>query len=278
MFNGVGIVHTGRDRLVAAQIAIRLRRLGIDVWVDPETLVHGWMRTEAVIEALDSSKVILYLCSSEIEKTTWVAGESHAMLNHRRLSRPSGPRVVPVIVEKCTLPPQLAHIAGFDLTTGDFDQRLDELAASLAELLRKRTIFVCHSSHDKAQVGRIVHSLRRRRNLDVWYDSQSMKAGGIIRREIEAGISKADYLIAVLSNHAIDAIQGWIGFELDQAYERERQRNTAGHYFTIPVLLEPGLKVPGWLSSKMAVHLFDDFDAGVREIVRAVSGELPAEM
>jgi len=115
------------------------------------------------------------------------------MLNHRRLSRPSGPMVIPVILEKCTLPPQLAHIAGFDLTVGALDQRLDEISSSLAELLRKRTIFVCHSSHDKAEVGRIVQSLRRRRNLDVWYDSQSMKAGGIIRREIEAGISKAPF-------------------------------------------------------------------------------------
>jgi hypothetical protein len=60
-----------------------------------------------------------------------------------------------------------------------------------------------------------------RKNLEIWSDWNRLRAGHIIRRGIERGIADADYLIALLSKNVIDTMQGWIRFELDQAYERE---------------------------------------------------------
>ena len=102
-----------------------------------------------------------------------------------------------------------------------------------------------------------------------------LQAGQIIRRGIERGIADADYLIALLSNNAIDTIQGWIGFELDQAYERERIVMGRSHYFVIPVVLEKGLNIPGWLSAKVYVDMTIDFKNGVKRIAEAVSANIP---
>jgi hypothetical protein len=171
----------------------------------------------------------------------------------------------------------LSLMAGFDLTSGDFEQRLTELADVIRKLLKKRTVFICHSSRDKDSIRPLVRALRRRRNLAVWYDEDSLRPGNIIRRGIEAGISRADYLIAVLSSNAINTIEGWIGFELDQAYEKERQRNQKGHYFVVPVLIESGITIPGWLSTKVYVNLTKNFDKGIAAIVEAVSVGTPTE-
>jgi hypothetical protein len=276
MVNDVAIVHTGEDREIAARIASRLRRQGLNVWIDPEALVWGWTPVESVDEAVENSRIILYLLSPAIENLVWVEMEHRSVFRLRPVQ--SKPRIIPVIVEKPVNPSLLMNLMPFDLTEGgSFDERLSEMAKIIERMLKKRAVFICHSSKDKPQVEPIVRSLRRRPKLAIWYDENSLKPGSVIRRGIEAGISDADYLVAVLSNHAIDTIEGWIGFELDQAYERERQRNLKGHYFVVPVLVESNVKIPGWLSTKVYVDLTKGFESGIRAIVGAVSAETPPE-
>ena len=275
MSTGVSIVHTGRDREVAARIASLLRRQGINIWIDPQPLVWGRTPTKSVIESAENSKIVLYLCSPAILEQPWEQGEGMTLQHQLRLR--SNPVLIPVIVSPCDLPPLLSNVNGFDLTSGDFDQRVAKLANIILRLLKERTIFICHSSRDKDSVRPLVHSLQRRRNLSVWYDEASLRPGSIIRRGIEAGISKADYLIAVLSSNTIDTIGGWIGFELDLAYEKERLRNQKEHYFVIPVIIEHGIVVPGWLSTKVHVDLTRGFNKGVSAIVKAISVDTPVE-
>lgn len=275
MMNDVAIIHAGRDSEIAAAIAARLRRHGVDVWTDPESLV--WRRTprHSVEESILNSRVALLICSPALMEASWDTGGEAATVMHYG----DGPRarILPVMVEPCELPTFLRHLVYFDMTAGSPDDRMVELVRLIDQVLRKRTLFICHSSRDKAEVLPLVRSLKRRRQLALWYDDDSLKPGSIIRRGIEAGISKADYLLAVLSKNAIDSIEGWIGFELDQAYERERQRNLKGHYFVIPVLIASKVEMPPWLSTKVHVDLTKGFDDGVRAIVSAVSMPMPAD-
>jgi hypothetical protein len=276
MVSDVAIVHTGRDREVAARIASFFRRHGLDVWIDPEPLVLGRTPIDSVLEVATTSRLVLYLLSPAVLEQPWVSFESRVIrdnVSDNRLRQ----RIIPVIVEPVAIPSYLHHILHFNLTKGDFEEQVLKLANDVQKILKKRTVFICHSSRDKSQVEQLVRALRRRPRLAVWYDETSLKPGSIIRRGIEAGIAEADYLVAVLSSHAIDTIEGWIGFELDQAYERERQRNLKGHYFVIPVLIESDLDVPSWLSTKVYVDLTRGFDSGVRSIVDALSADLPAE-
>jgi hypothetical protein len=269
------IVHAGKDREIAAKIASRLRDYGLNVWIDPESLVQGRTPVASVIQSTRAARIILYLCSQATSTVRWSQGEYSAMLFHSAIR--SNLTIIPVIIESCEVPSFLATIHSIDLTQGSFDDHLARLAEELERRLKKRTVFICHSSQDKDRTAPIVKALRRRPKLAVWYDDDSLKPGSIIRRGIEAGIEEADYLIAILSTHAVDSIDGWIGFELDQAYEREKRRNLKGHYFVIPVLIEPEVKFPGWLSTKVHVDLTKGFDSGIRAIVGSVTAEIPAE-
>lgn len=270
----VSIIHAGKDREVAASVALLLRRQGIDVWIDPQPLVWGRTPIESITESTKESKVVLYLCSPAVSEERWIQYEWSAV---RQLSSRSNQVLIPVIIEACELPVELAARVSFDLTVGDFNQRVTELANIIRRLLKKRSVFISHSSMDKDSVLPLVRRLRRRRDLAIWYDEDSLRPGSIIRRGIEAGISNADYLIAILSSNVIDTLEGWIGFELDQAYKKERQRNRKGHYFVIPVLIESEIIIPGWLSTKVYVDLTQNFDKGVNAIVQAVSVDIPTE-
>ena len=140
----------------------------------------------------------------------------------------AGPIVIPIRVDDTDLSEAYAHRNYFDIRWPNLEERLDVLADRLHKLLKKRKIFISHSSKDKQEVQPIVDRLKAEKELDVWYDNDSLQPGSIIRRGIESGIASADYLIAVLSKNVIDTLDGWIGFELDQAYEIERERNKNG--------------------------------------------------
>ena len=272
--NDVAIAHTGEDRKIAAKIAKGLRKRGISVWIDPDPLVDGFTPVKSIIDTIESSRAILFLCSTATMKPVWQANEIQATISHR-LYEQDKVVLFPVMVEPCELPREFSWLMYFDMTKGDFEERLDQLTIAIGLRLHKRNVFICHSSRDKECVRPIVDSLREQRNISLWCDEDSLKAGSVLRRGIELGIAKADYLIAVLSHNAIDTIDGWIGFELDQAYERERSRNEMGHYFAIPVLIDSNVRIPGWLGTKVYVDLTRDFSAGIAALVSSVSTAPP---
>lgn len=265
----VFVSHAGEDREAAAKLSLALKEEGLDVWFDFDSLMKGSTPYESVVKAMNSSRIVLALCSKATEHAIWVSSEATAY--DTELYRKRGLRVIPVMIEPCIVPPPLQMLQGFYLYTGKYNERVKELAKLLKRFLSKRLIFVCHSHRDKPTVRQIVNRLKRRKNLELWYDEQSLGPGNIIRRGIETGIARADYMIAVISKNVIDTIDGWIGFELDQANEVERERNKNGHYFVVPVLIEENISIPGWLRTKVYIDLTKDFDAGIEQLVHAVS-------
>jgi hypothetical protein len=270
----VQIVQAGEDREIAVKIADGIRRRGIDVWVDLESVMSGFTPVRSVEQAVRNCRVVIYIVSLATEHPNWeleaAVMENAATEQIVRDVERVGPKVVPVRVDDTTLSPAFAHRGFYDIREDDFEKRLDILVDALRKQLDRRKIFISHSSKDKAEVQPIVDCLKDDDSLDVSYDNDALQPGSIIRRGIESGISSADYLIAVISQNVIDTLDGWIGFELDQAYEIERERNKYDHYFAIPVLLEAGLKTPGWLGTKVYVDLTKGFDAGMERLTNAL--------
>jgi TIR domain len=188
--------------------------------------------------------------------------------------------VILVRVDGCRIPVewlyQLQAEQTFDVLGERFTEDADRLAGFLNEKLSRRLVFVSHSHKDKGIVDKIVANLQESPEIELWYDSTALQPGSVLRRGIEAGIARAHYLLAILSQNAIDRIDGWIGFELDQAYEKERERNLLfGHHFVIPVLVEKNIKIPGWLSTKVWVDLTEDFETRLGELRRSLCRPLP---
>jgi hypothetical protein len=270
----VAIISTGEDRQIAAKLARHLKTKGIDVWADLDALVSGITPVRLVEEALASCRVVLYLCSKATFREYFYA-ETARVARHVRQQR--DPVVIFVRVEDCHIPSELLYQANqtFDVLKPSFMQDADRLADLLNEKLSKRLVFICHSHKDKKIVDKIVANLQTSPEIELWYDSTALQPGSVIRRGIEAGIARAHYLLAVLSRNAIDRIDGWIGFELDQAYEKERERNLFGHHFVIPVLIDKRIKLPSWLSTKVWVDLTKDFEAQLDELRRSLCLPFP---
>ncbi|MCA8993695.1 MAG: toll/interleukin-1 receptor domain-containing protein [Planctomycetaceae bacterium] len=274
----VQVINAGEDRPIAIRIAERLRNNGLDVWMDLEALASGITLVSSVESAIRNCRVVVYICSEATEQEQWavegVAVESTLQRQFRELGH-VGPAVISVRVDDTELSPRLAHQDYIDIRDDDFDDQMSILLKRIQERLNRRKVFVSHSSRDKEKVNEIVEQLREDDALDIWYDNDALHPGMILRRNIESGIQSADYLVVVMSQNAIDTLDGWIGFELDQAYEIERERNQLKHYFAIPVLLEAGIKPPGWLGTKVHVDLERDFTEGLRRLVAALKLPIP---
>ena len=263
----VVVIHSGIDRDIAGRIAIAIKERGIDVWIDPKALIEGHMPADTVRKVASGSRVIVYVLSKATSWNPWILDE-HVVL--RPYFRERGPRIVPVKVEECVGHADMEHLRTIDLSD-NFNNGMIQLEETLRDTLSKRKVFVCYSSKDKDRVSQIVSALAKHGHIELWYDENSLSPGDILRRSIEIGIASADYLLAILTHNAIDSIDGWIGFELDQAYELERERNKYGHYFAVPVVLEEDLEPPGWLATKVRINLAKSFEAGIQRIIKAVS-------
>jgi hypothetical protein len=268
----VAIISAGEDRQTAARLARQLKAWEIDVWTDLDALVTGITPVRSVEEALASCRVVLYLCSQAT-----FARYFHAETN-RVAQPPRDPRdpiVILVRVEDCNIPTELLYRAEQTVDLRCFTEDTERLALLLKDKLSRRLVFICHSHRDKPTVDRIVANLQTSPELELWYDATALQPGAVIRRGIEGGIARAHYLLAVMSRHAIDRIDGWIGFELDQAYEKEREYNRVGHHFVVPVLIDKRVTLPGWLSTKVWVDLTEDFDSQLDRLRRSLCLPFP---
>lgn len=269
----VTVIHAGEDYEAAAQIVSELKNRGLIIWVDPVPIAKRFTPATSVVNAILGSKLILYICSKATATSIWCDIENVEFF--RTLPRNRKLHILPVLIEQAEIPPGLTKYAHFDLSLGLTETRLNQLTNEIKKRIRKREVFISYSSKDKVEVRRIVNELQKLQEINLWFDEETLSAGSILRREIEQGIADADYLLAVFSTHAIDTIKGWIGFELDQAYDRERERNKLDHYFVIPVKIDDTISFPGWLGTKVYVDMTKDFNEGIEDIKKAIAKPVP---
>jgi TIR domain len=104
--------HSAKDKNVARQIAVWLKKFGFEVWFDEWEIAVGDSIVEKVFTALSTSDVLIILLSRASVKSRWVAEELSSSVM-RQLSE-GGIRVLPVLCEACTIPNSLKHIKHAD--------------------------------------------------------------------------------------------------------------------------------------------------------------------
>jgi len=98
-------------------------------------------------------------------------------------------------------------------------------------------IFISHASADDSFVQALRLALEAH-NLPVWVDSRHLRGGSKLGAEIEAAITTARQVIAVLSVQTVNS--PWVRREINYAIQVEQTRGADG-YRIIPLLL-PGMK------------------------------------
>jgi hypothetical protein len=104
-------------------------------------------------------------------------------------------------------------------------------------------IFISHSSKDQDIAESLANDLRTKGHL-IWLDSWRIKVGQCILHEIEQGIEIADFVIVLLSVHAVES--SWVDREWKTAYWDEVNNKSI---IVLPACIER-CKVPKLLQTK----------------------------
>ena len=108
-----------------------------------------------------------------------------------------------------------------------------------------QSIFLSHTSDDKAFVRQLRADLNSRGVEKVWLDEAEIEIGDSLLAKIEEGMKRSKYIAVVLSGKSIDA--PWVKKELEMAMNREI---TSGEVVVLPLLIEK-CELPSFLKGKL---------------------------
>lgn len=94
------------------------------------------------------------------------------------------------------------------------------------------TVFLSHSSKDKRFVRRLAEGLEAY-DVQVWLDEVELGIGQPLLERIKDGISRADYLIVLISSNSMSSQWVWEEIRIAEEIEQEKERS-----IVLPVLME----------------------------------------
>ncbi|MGB2715416.1 MAG: toll/interleukin-1 receptor domain-containing protein [Vicinamibacterales bacterium] len=125
--------------------------------------------------------------------------------------------------------------------------------------------FLSYSQQDKDTANKLAADLQRH-GVDTWFDLWEIGAGdSLIQRIFVEGLANASFFLVLLSPNSVKS--RWVREELDAALIRRLE----GVLKVIPVVLEP-TSIPVPLRTLRWVNLADNYDTGLREIVKTLHG------
>lgn len=155
---------------------------------------------------------------------------------------------------------------------------LDEMQASLLQQKRNPVplstqsiivhqkplrLFISHSSKDIAFTERLVADLRAG-GCEFWYDAEQIHVGDTIIEMIARGVSKCDYMIAILSPDAVAS--DWVSRELWMFANEEIERKRT---VILPVLCADCVK-PTIMNGRHFADFRTNYEAGFAELRKAL--------
>jgi hypothetical protein len=135
-------------------------------------------------------------------------------------------------------------------------------------------VFLSYAQMDAQAVARVADDLRQQ-GVELWLDRQDLVAGDEWLPQIEAAISKADFMLVFISTASLNS--AWVQREYQVAFQS--QAKTGGTRL-IPVLLER-VKLPPFLAAIQYVDLTESYVDGIRQILHALqmpTGPRPKEV
>lgn len=109
------LCHASEDKDIVDELARYLDASGIDIWYDKREIKAGDSIVEKVGQGLLGATHVAVILSTASVNKPWVARELNSSLM-RQLAR-EAVKVVPVVIEPCSIPPLLADIRYADCTT-----------------------------------------------------------------------------------------------------------------------------------------------------------------
>lgn len=126
-----------------------------------------------------------------------------------------------------------------------------------------KKIFISHSSKDKTTARWIGTDLKAAGHTP-WFDEWDIHVGESIPEKISEGLSSADFVIVVLSEHAIQS--KWVEREWQAKYWSEVEK---GRIHVLPALLRD-CELPELLKMKKYADFRHDYSNGIEDLLVAI--------
>lgn len=124
-------------------------------------------------------------------------------------------------------------------------------------------IFISHSSKDKTVAIWISTDLKNAGHTP-WLDQWDITVGESIPQKISEGVTKADFVIVLLSEHSVNS--HWVEREWQTKYWHEVEKGTIQ---VLPVLLQD-CKIPALLKTKRYADFRHNYNNGFQDILIAI--------
>jgi hypothetical protein len=115
----VFLSYARADYPIVARISEDLRGQGVSTWIDRDDLVGGQAWRPQIERALSGADFLLVFFSKASLESTWVEHEYSKAFESQ--SRTGGTRVIPILLEKVSLPEVIATIQYVDFTGSYFE-------------------------------------------------------------------------------------------------------------------------------------------------------------
>lgn len=121
-------VSYAREDIVPAEALVAfLESAGFNTWFDKKNLLVGQDWRKVIKKEIASARLlILCLSRNSVEKTGFVQEEMRLALEQARLKPPSKEYIMPIMLNDCEVPDEIARWHGLDLRQGNAPQKLLE--------------------------------------------------------------------------------------------------------------------------------------------------------
>lgn len=130
-----------------------------------------------------------------------------------------------------------------------------------------RKVFISYSNQNRIFVERLAIDLRAQ-GLAVWWAEWEIKVGDSILQKLSEGMLEAGYLVVVLSPASIKS--PWVQLEVNSALMKQV---SAQRDVTVLTLLLEDCEIPILLAEKKWADFRYDYDAGLRDLLTALSAK-----
>lgn len=137
-------------------------------------------------------------------------------------------------------------------------------SARLTTATKGAKIFISHSSIDK-QFARWISVDLKNAGHSIWFDEWDIKVGDSIPRKIGHGLDECDYVVVVLSKHAVES--RWVENEWHIKYWDEIEKSQV---MVLPLLKEDCV-IPSLLKTKKYADFRFDYTQGLEDLMHALA-------
>ncbi len=134
MAHDVFISHSSKDKVYADAVCARLESEGIRCWIAPRDILPGMAWGEAIVEAIEGSRLMVLLFSSNANSSPQIEREVERALNKQVT-------IVPLRIEQVMPGKSLEYFLGtphwLDAVTPPFEQHLEYIAQTIKVLLHR---------------------------------------------------------------------------------------------------------------------------------------------